>query len=96
MWIVESVENKSSAVKIWAQKTTDPQLTLTTFSVKDVSQRKENCLKTIDSIELHHSEMTELLVIGLDNTESLRQGFLDLGYSLESNKDGLLARRISN
>jgi hypothetical protein len=38
--------------------------------------------------------MSELLVIGLEVTESLRQGFLD--YLVENSKDILLARRISN
>jgi hypothetical protein len=40
--------------------------------------------------------MSELLVIGLEVTESLRQGFLDMDYLVENSKDILLARRISN
>jgi hypothetical protein len=95
VWIVESSENKSSATKIWARKSDTPSPDLTTFKVQDVSQRQENCLDIIDVIELHHPEMTELLVIGLEVTESLRQGFLDMGYLVENSNDGLLARRIA-
>lgn len=40
--------------------------------------------------------MTELLVVGLEVTETLRQELLDMGYLLENGNDFLLARRISN
>jgi hypothetical protein len=96
IWVVESVENKSNAVKIWAQRSNEPQMDLTTFKVPNVFERLENCLGIIDSIELHHTEMSELLLIGVDDTENLRQGFRELGYLLESDQDGLLARKISN
>jgi hypothetical protein len=96
VWIVESSENKSNATKIWARKSGAPSTDLTTFKVQDVTQRQENCLNIINVIELHHPEMSELIVIGLEVTESLRQGFLDMGYSVENSKDILLARRISN
>jgi hypothetical protein len=96
VWIVESSENKSSATKIWAQKSDASQTDLTTFKVQDTSERQENCLDIIKVIELHHPEMSELLVVGLEATESLRQGFLDIGYLLENSNDVLLARRISN
>jgi hypothetical protein len=95
VWIVESSENKSSATILRARKS-DAPTDLTTFKVQDVSQRQKNCLGIIDAIELHHPEMSEVLVIGLDDTESVRQGFLNLGYALENKKDALIARRISN
>jgi hypothetical protein len=94
VWIVESSENKSSAIKIWARKSGAPSTDLTTFKVQDVTQGQENCRDIIGVVELHHPEMSELLVIGLEVTESLRQGFLD--YLVENSKDILLARRISN
>ena len=96
VWIVESSENKSSAIKIWARKSGAPSTDLTAFKVQDVTQRQENCLDIISVVELHHPEMSELLVIGLEGTESLRQGFLDMGYLVENSKNILLARRISN
>jgi hypothetical protein len=95
MWIVESSENKSSATTLWARKSETPT-DLTTFKVQDVSQRQNNCMNIIDVIELHHPAMSELLVIGLDETESVRQGFMNLGYLLENNNDALLARRIAD
>jgi hypothetical protein len=95
VWIVESNENKSSATTLWTLKS-EAHTDLTTFKVQDVSQRQENCINIVDVIELHHPEMSELLVIGLDDTESVRQRFLSLGYALENEKDTLIARRISN
>jgi hypothetical protein len=96
VWIVESSENKSSAIKIWARKSGAPSTDLTTFKVQDVTQRQENCLDIINVIELHHPEMSELLLIGLEATENLRQGFLNMGYLVENGNGILLARRISN
>jgi hypothetical protein len=95
VWIVESSMNKSSATMLWARKS-ETSKDLTTFKVQDVSQRQNNCMNIIDVIELHHPEMIELLVIGLDDTESVRQGFLNIGYVLENNKGALIARKISN
>jgi hypothetical protein len=96
VWIVESSENKSSAAKIWARKSDAPSTNLTTFKVQDISHRQGNCVGIITTIELHHSEITELLVIGLEVTENLRQELLDMGYLLENSNDIVLARRISN
>jgi hypothetical protein len=94
VWIVDSTENKSSATKIWAQKADGVSTDLTTFDVQDVSQRTQNCLNILDAIELHHPEMTELLIVGIDDVQSLRKGLLDLGYSLESTEDVLIARKL--
>lgn len=96
VWIVESGKNKSSAAKIWARKSDGPSTDLTTFKVQDISHRQGNCVGIITTIELHHPEMTELLVVGLEVTETLRQELLDMGYLLENGNDFLLARRISN
>jgi hypothetical protein len=92
VWIVESSENKSSATKIWGQKADSKDLT--TFKVQNLSQKHENCLGIIDAIELHHPTMTELFVFGLEDTDGLRQEFLELGYLLESTKDMVLARKF--
>ena len=60
VWLVSSPENIARASKFWTQSASDVLDQLTTFKVVSLDEREDNCLYTIESVELHHPEMNEL------------------------------------
>jgi Barstar (barnase inhibitor) len=73
IWIVDTPSNQASARvarkaagDIWV-----PEAACTTYSVKDIEDRENNCLNILDMIELHHPSMSRVNFIGIRSTPSL-------------------------
>ena len=96
VWAVDTPSNRSVAEQIW--EASDPAIAVdgfTLFKIYDITAREQNCLSQIDMIELHHPKSATFLLIGLIDTTTLRAGFAELGYSLETSGGHLLARKTS-
>ena len=66
VWIVNSVANEKVARSLW-----ESGANVTTFNVSNPDHVDENLLKVLPDVELHHGNLSSLLVIGVPKSEAL-------------------------
>ncbi len=82
LWIVDTPPNRVYAAKarhaageLWL-----PEAACTTFRATNLDAREQNCLNILDTVDLHHSRMAKLNLIGVENSEHLRAGVQEFGF----------------
>src|SRR3954467_10265950 len=94
VWAIDTPENRSIAKPIWEKSAPhNAEQGLTLFDINDPTDREGNCISPIDWVELHHPEITSLLLVGVSVTPALTSQLAECGYTLESTEGMLVARR---
>jgi len=90
IWAVDTPANRATMTELWAGAKA-PSNDLTLFKTATGVSKDLQLLSKVPTIELHHPDARVLLLIGVGETPALRDGFLELGYSLKKRGDDLLA-----
>lgn len=103
LWLVNSVESWEAAKKIWEEVQSTPALgNVTVMNYVPEISTEERLSNTIEDVDLHYGTLSseapysELVVIGAQLTDRIRQELLRLGFELiEETPKGFKARRKS-
>jgi hypothetical protein len=97
VWAVESEFHRGIAEgEIWpGWKSKEANDGLTLYKVERADDRVGNCVGLIEMIELHHPAVSSLVLVGLEDSESLRSELLQLGYRVTATSPRLLAERVA-
>jgi hypothetical protein len=90
VWAVESPHNRAAAQQFWKQSSR-PDLTL--YDVQNTNARELNAVNVIDIVELHHPHVTSVLLVGVAETQSLKLGLLEMGYTLAHENGRIVGHR---
>jgi len=90
-WVAASDHNRTETNRLWAEKRS---LDLTIYDVQNVEEREENLVSEIETIELHHPYLQELLIFGTPFNIGLQSRLGEVGYRLEEKDSQLTATKV--
>lgn len=100
VWLLETPANRAAAEEVWAEQTEWPHLSVTMFRDVSPSGKKEEWVKLLEQIELHHGGAANrpafdtLDVIGALLHAPARAALWDAGFrQFETSRRGFRARR---
>jgi hypothetical protein len=92
IWAIDSHDTRALMSTLWSEATSANN-DLTLFKKTDRMSKESHLLSEIATIETHHLEVSTLRIIGVPETQVLREGLAECGYTLENVAGSLLAKK---
>ncbi len=89
-WFIDTPANRAVAEQAWKAASTDPNSALFKGHPPTTAQ---DVLGKVQDIDLHHSEWSEIIVVGAELTTELTSGFETEGLAIMRVPGGILIRR---
>ena len=88
-WLVESPDNRALALKAWQSGSTDSNSAV--FDLPPGPPMAADVVGRVQDIELHHTDWTEIAVVGVKPTPQLHAAMAEAGYKPSERSPGWIS-----